>query len=98
MYVLPSSTVSLMILMQVEILEQAQDRYDIEPNFFHGMYQVGAMAYLLFFLTSFITGFSRQSLPLLLSEPIYDAYSARRPIMPCRRLLTSLLSWVYRYD
>ncbi|KAG1816473.1 uncharacterized protein BJ212DRAFT_1354973 [Suillus subaureus] len=36
-YALPSSTVSLLIVMQAEI--PGQDGYNTEPNFFHGMNQ-----------------------------------------------------------
>jgi hypothetical protein len=45
--------------MQAEIPGQEHDGYDTEPNFFHGVHQVRAIAYLIpFFLTSFITAFS----------------------------------------
>jgi hypothetical protein len=58
-YALPSSSLSLLTLTQAEIPGQEQDGYDTEPNFFHGMHQVRAIAYLIpFFLTSFITAFS----------------------------------------
>jgi hypothetical protein len=45
--------------MQAEIPGQEQDGYHTEPNFFHGMHQVRAIADPLFSLTSFITAFSK---------------------------------------
>jgi hypothetical protein len=45
--------------MQAVIPGQEQDGYDTEPDFFHGMYQVRAIADSLFSLSSFITAFSK---------------------------------------
>ncbi|KAG1863538.1 hypothetical protein DFJ58DRAFT_212814 [Suillus subalutaceus] len=59
-YAHPSSTLSLLIVMQAEIPGQEQDDYDTEPNFFHGMHQVCTIAYLIpLSLTLFITAFSK---------------------------------------
>jgi hypothetical protein len=44
-YAFPSSTVLLLIVIQVEIPEQEQDGYDAGPNFFQGMHQVRAPTY-----------------------------------------------------
>jgi hypothetical protein len=68
-YVLPSSTLSLLTVMQAEIPGQDQDGYDAEPNFFHGMHQVRATANYSYFL-SHITNYS------ILNIPSHDLDSA----------------------
>jgi hypothetical protein len=58
-YVFPSSTVLLLIVIQAEIPGQEQDGYDAEPNFFQGMHQVHTPAYRFpSLLTLFVAAFS----------------------------------------
>jgi hypothetical protein len=68
-YVLPSSNISLLTVMQAEIPGQDQGGYDTEPNFFHGMHQVRAIADSSPFL-SHIINYS------ILRTPAHDLNSA----------------------
>jgi len=57
-----SPTLSLLTVVQAEVLRQEQDGHDTEPNFFQGIHQVRMTTYLIpFFLTLFITAFSNFS-------------------------------------
>jgi hypothetical protein len=61
-YAPPSPTLSLLTVVQAEVLRQEQDGHDTEPNFFQGIHQVRMTAYLIpFFLTLFILAFSNFS-------------------------------------
>jgi hypothetical protein len=49
-YAPPSPTLSLLTVVQAEVLRQEQDGHDTEPNFFQGIHQVRMTAYLIPFL------------------------------------------------
>jgi hypothetical protein len=68
-YVLPSSNISLLTVMQAEIPGQEQDGYDAEPNFFHGMHPVRATTDFSSFLSHIIHS-------SILKFPAHDPNSA----------------------